>query len=214
MIELFNFLAERKVTPNGWCQLFNMHKGLTYTNYLNTFTELTRLEQAGMVRATGNPGKGIPVSQFEITSTGLALLEDVEKLLRKKQKTDKSSTLYQEWESYIEQYRQLFPGKLNGQIYRSNAKEIYAKFVWFFDNNKDVTWDDILRITDEYIKSNTDMLGQITFLQTASNFIRKQNSDKTFRSTLSDWCELDKSKKDNPELQPTPAFTFFGETTF
>ena len=213
MVELFNLLAERNVTPNGWCQLFNLHRGIAYTDYLNVYNELNKLESLKMIKAIPGSKERLPIKSFEITSTGLSLLEDVEKLLRKKQKTDKKASLYLEWLDNINKYRMLFPAKVESHIYRTGASELYIKFVYFFENSH-YDWDTVILATKEYISNTKDAYGKYPFLQTASNFIRKQNLDKSWKSGLSDWCEQVTAPIDVESTDELNTFAFFGEKVF
>lgn len=213
MIDLFNLLAQRKVTPNGWCQLFNMHRGIAYTDYLNIHNELNKLEAAGMIVPINSPGQRLPIKSFSITSVGLSLLEDVEKLLRKKQKVDKKASLYQEWLPDIETYRMIFPSKMDGHIYRAGAPELYTKFVHFFETTP-YDWPTVLLATKEYVTGVKDPYGNYPFLQTASNFIRKQNQDKSWRSGLTDWCDQITRPQEQKDTEDLNTFAFFEEKTF
>ncbi len=104
--------------------------------------------------------------------------------------TDKSINLFNDSneKDYIQKFRELFPKGIlpNGRPARSTYKELNDKLSWF-NINYSYSWDIILKATEEYV--NYYLKQDYKFMQTASNFISKQNSDKIKSSALAEWCE-------------------------
>lgn len=194
MKPLFDLLATSGVTPNGWCQLYSMYKSISYTNYLNAYTELSRLERAGMIRlkdvVPSDRDKMVSVRQYEITSKGLMLLEEAEKVCGKPVKT-KTVDQTEEYRPYIEEFRKLFPGgKQGSKPYRSNFNDCYPRFVWFFEKYPQFSWKEVLDATRQYVQSTMDTSDGARYLKTAGYFIKKQDSEKMNVSNLADWCQM------------------------
>lgn len=108
--------------------------------------------------------------------------------------TQKSKELFNntDIEDPIKSFREIFPkGVLpNGRLARSTYQELDNKFKWF-TKNYDYSWNLIIKATKEYVKYFEKQ--NYRYMQTASNFISKQDVDRVKSSTLAEWCEKMKS---------------------
>jgi hypothetical protein len=203
MTHLFNFLAERGVTPNGLYILHSIHTKIGFSEYvLPLRTETDKLYNAGMIQQKESD----PLHQRELTETGLKLLHDAEKFFIKGK--GKSTTHHDEWTPMIEMFRMTFPtGSVGNTTYRTNVRDLYDRFVWFFDNYN-YPWELVLAATKEYVKSKTDVYGKPSYMKSAGHFIRKQEIDKTLVCMLADYCDkILEQKQSNGESEGI--FKFF-----
>lgn len=176
MKKLFEFLIANKITPNGFFTLFTLSQQLGYTGYIRSDLEINKLEKELFVK------KNDITQRYEVTSKGIVLLKEAERLMSRVKKT----IVTKEWDEKIVQYNELFPkGKRNDSTvgYRRNPKELKDTFIWFFDKYSEYNWDDVLEITKKYIDSFGD---DYTYLQNAKYFIKKSDVNKTISSTLAD----------------------------
>ena len=193
MINLFNFLAERGVTPNGLYMLHSMHTKIGFAEYISIKIETDKLYSAGMVR----PKESDPLHQIELTEAGLKLLTDAGKFFLKSKA--KVTIHHDEWTPMIEMYRMTFPtGSIGNSTYRTNVRDLYERFVWFFDNYN-YPWEVILAATKEYVKSKTDPYGQPSYMKPAGYLIRKQENDKSIVCMLADYCDKILEQEQNEE---------------
>ncbi len=92
----------------------------------------------------------------------------------------------------VNKFRELFPKGIlpNGRSARSTYRELDDKLKWFM-KAYDYSWGVIFKATKEYIKYYAKQ--DYRYMQTASNFISKQDSSKIKSSSLAEWCEKIKS---------------------
>jgi hypothetical protein len=101
-----------------------------------------------------------------------------------------SKVKFEDWEEKIKQYNELFPkGKKEGSSvsFRTNPKELYEKFKWFFQEYPEYDWDMVLNATEKYIKVFEEAC-DYTYMQTSKYFIKKDDKNKVTTSTLSTHC--------------------------
>lgn len=91
---------------------------------------------------------------------------------------------------FIAEYRKLFP---TGR--RGTPDELSAKFRVLFKEMPNVTPEDIIKATKKYMNT----VESDTFCEKAGNFISKQDTDRSRRSTLREFLE----QPDKPEEQWT-----------
>jgi hypothetical protein len=104
--------------------------------------------------------------------------------------TEKAKNLFEDNNNsnLVEEFRNLFPKGIlpNGKSARSTYQELDKKLKWFL-SVYGYSWDVVLKATKEYVKYYAKQ--DYKFMQTASNFISKQDQDKIRSSTLAEWCE-------------------------
>lgn len=106
--------------------------------------------------------------------------------------TDKGKSLFgesvEQKNNPIERYREIFPKGIlpNGRPARSAHQELDRKFTWFFNTYK-YNWDTVLKATKEYVEYYEKQ--DYKYMQTSSNFISKQDTDRIKSSALAEWCD-------------------------
>lgn len=188
MEKVFDLLYKHNVTPNGWLVLTWVRDRIQRLEYINDQTERYRLEKTGHLIAD-NTGS-FPV--FKLTKKGEGLLQAVDKKLLHHyagKSTDKpDDQRKEEWKPFIQQFNQLWPaGKRTNSsgYYRCNENELFERFLWFFDEYPEYSWEEILEAAKRYVSPfHTSM--DFTYLQSAKYFIKKEDKNKTVTSNLAD----------------------------
>jgi len=183
---MYNILIKKNVTPNQFYLMYCIKENLD-TPLINISLELRLLKKNDWID-----------NQNTLLPKSLKLIDDIESYFKvSKTKTNKI-ILGNKFSDNIKIYRELFPKGLlpHGKPGRSSIKNLEIGFRWFFKNFS-YTWTIILKATaiyvDEYEKAN------YKFMQTSQYFIRKQASDKSWNSTLADYCEIVDSGEDIEE---------------
>ena len=186
MKDLYDFLVTNNVSPNG---LFVMHcikHNYAYAkSNVATAVEQQKLENHKYI-VVQTPGLN---SVYKLTPKGENLLIEAENILTKMKRVKKSVHLA-EWEDNIKEYNDLFPmGKKEGSTltFRTNPRELMERFIWFFKEYPEYTWDMVMQATRNYVKNFDESTGY-TFMQTSKYFIKKEDRSKTINSTLADMC--------------------------
>jgi hypothetical protein len=186
MKEYYDHLVKNKITPNGVFVLHATYKSYMYPNFVNFQHEQYRLVLTGFLteESTG-PGK-----VYKITDKGLHLIRECENIMSKMKRTKKTDIPFSDWEENIVRYNKLFPaGKKPGSSvsFRTNPKELFAIFGWFFKEYPEYTWDDVFKATDKYMEP-FDASNDYTFAQTSKYFIKKDDKSRNTTSTLATMC--------------------------
>jgi len=186
MQTLFNKLASSGITPNGFYVLYAKFKNINHHNYVNFFHEQHKLQLQGFLKASCKNHKTI----YTILPKGLELISEVEDLFNGMNKAKTPKFKYEDWEERIKEYNHLFPkGKKQGSSvsYRTNPKELFTRFKWFFSEYSEYSWEEVMEATRRYIKVYED-LGDNTFLQTSKYFIKKQDVNRIITSNMATMC--------------------------
>jgi hypothetical protein len=192
MKEIFHFLAKEKVSPNGWFVLHCMRDNYMIVEYVNHRYEQYKLEQSGHLEQNGSV-----IGHYNITAKGFELLRKVDEIYVQaqgesprpkavKQKKEK----FEDWINNIIRYNELFPkGKKEGTSvsFRTAPKELYDKFVWFFSEYPEYTWDHVMEATKRYTEEFHKRM-DYQYMQTSKYFIKKEDKNKTVTSTLATMC--------------------------
>lgn len=185
MKDLYDFLVKNKVSPNGLFVLHCTHNGYMYPNYVNFNHEQYRLEITGHLTKENT---GIS-TVYKITEKGLHLLREAEHTLTKMKRAKKAIPL-QEWEDNVVKYNEMFPkGKKEGSSisFRTNPRELMDRFMWFFKEYPEYTWEHVFQATEKYVNTFDEASG-FTYMQTSKYFIKKDDKSKTTTSTLATMC--------------------------
>ena len=187
MKEFYNFLIKNELTPNAhyilYCMVYNIPiVGVSYTS------EQYKLSLNDYVNENIAEDKTI---FYTITAKATHVIHESEvyicniKTVKKVNKVD-----FKDWEDKIKQYNELFPkGKKEGSSisFRTNPKELYEKFKWFFQEYPEYDWDMVLTATEKYIKVFEES-NDYTYMQTSKYFIKKDDKNRVTTSTLSTHC--------------------------
>ena len=168
---LFDVIIENKLTPNQFYVLYSMYKTKAPKGE-NLHLEIRDLIFSEWIVAEG---------KLSLTSKARTFLENV--LVEDSSKSAVTET-------QIENYNNIFPKikiPTSQKPARSNSKNLIKPFEWFLDNyNYD--WETILKATEMYVEYYDSKAYR--FMQTSQYFIRKQDTDKSWTSSLADWCQL------------------------
>lgn len=186
MKEFYNFLVKNDITPNGLYVLHCLSKSYNHVNYVNTQTELYRLTVSEyVIKKSDEFG-----TKYVITVKGNYLLKDVEKLLTVEKRIKANQSTFEDWEEKIVTYNNMFPkGKKAGSSvsFRTNPKELYEKFKWFFAEYPEYNWDLVFKAVNLYVAPFNESL-DYQYMQTSKYFIKKEDKNKIATSTLGNVC--------------------------
>lgn len=186
MKELYEFLAKNGVSPNGLYVLHAVYYEYQYQNFVNFKTEQYRLHITGFLDAH----QVADITIYKITDKGLHIIKQADDLLSKLKKEKKTKVPFADWEEKIEEYNNMFPkGRKTGSTisFRANPKELYERFVWFFNEYPDYTWEDVFTATKKYLSSFEASM-DYTYAQTSKYFVKKEDKNKNTTSTLATMC--------------------------
>lgn len=187
MKEFYEFLAKNELTPNAhyilYCMVYNIPiSGIPYTS------EQYKLSLNGYVTEHKSETQGL---FYTITAKAAHVVHESEVYicnLKTVKKVNKVS--YQDWEEKIKEYNELFPkGKKAGSTmsFRTNPKELYDKFKWFFQEYPEYDWEMVLTATRKYVNIFEESC-DYTYMQTSKYFIKKDDKNKVTTSALSTHC--------------------------
>jgi len=205
MRELFDFLVKNSVSPNGFLVLHSTYYSYMYPNYINFRHEQYRLEMTGHLKEEKKEVGSI----FVLTEKGLHLLREAEEILMKTKRAKKTKIPLDEWEPNIKRFNEMFPkGKKEGTnvSFRTNPKELMERFVWFFKEYPDYTWDQIFEATQKYVDSFDESTGY-TYMQVSKYFIKK---DDKFRSTSSSLANMIYNMLEGNDEEVSSGYHYFG----
>lgn len=187
MKEFYDFLFKNELTPNAHYILYSMVYNIPITGVPYT-SEQYKLSLNGYLDEHKDPAKGV---YYTINDKARHVVHESEvyicniKTVKKVNKVD-----YKDWEENIKKYNEMFPkGKKAGSSisFRTNPKELYDKFKWFFQEYPEYDWEMVLNATEKYVKMFEDSC-DYTFMQTSKYFIKKDDKNKVSTSTLSTHC--------------------------
>jgi hypothetical protein len=206
MKDLYDYLAANKVTPNGLFVLQATYHDFMYANYVNIRSEQYRLSLTGHLKEFKDIKGNLT---YQLTNEGLHLIRKAEDISAKIKPTKKTNVPFSDWEEKIVEYNALFPtGKKQGSTvsFRTNPKELFDRFKWFFKEYPEYTWDDVIDATKKYVKI-FDESSDYTYMQTSKYFIKKEDKFKTVSSGLGNACYNQKSGNDE---EISSGFHYFG----
>lgn len=182
MKEFFDYLAKHNVSPNGYYVLHATFNKYYHTNYVNIRSEQYRLTLAGYLKDDGN---GV----YTITTTGSGIVRNAEKILNKVA-VAKKKVPFEEWEEHIVKFNEMFPkGRRPDSTvaFRTNPKELYDRFVWFFSEYPEYTWELVHAATEQYTDTFRES-GEYTYMQNSKYFVKKDDKNKQTVSGLATMC--------------------------
>ncbi len=205
MRELFDFLVKNSVTPNGYLVLHSTFHSYMYPNYINFRHEQYRLEMTGHLKEE----KKDVGSVYVLTEKGLHLLREAEEVALKAKRAKKAKIPLAEWEDNIKRFNEMFPrSKKEGTnlSFRTNPKELMERFVWFFKEYPDYTWEQVFQATQKYCDSFDESTGY-TYMQISKYFIKK---DDKFRSTSSTLANMIYNMLEGNDEEVSSGYHYFG----
>jgi hypothetical protein len=178
MDELFEKLIREQITPNSFYVLYSLSRKTKPVDIVNANLEITRLKNNGWL-----------TSELEITDKSIIFIEEVNGYFRKSKKKSAQITMGTDFLTNIQNYNLLFPNRKlpSGSYARVNAKNLEAGFRWFFENYT-YGWETILNATRMYVNEYSEK--GFDYMRNSQYFVRKQAADKSFESTLANYCEM------------------------
>lgn len=208
MKDLYDYLVKEGVTPNGLFILHATFNGYMYPNYVNFKHEQYRLSLGGYLAEVKSDSTAFN-TVYKITDKGLHLLRESSSIIAKIKPAKKSEVPFSDWEDKIQQYNELFPkGKKQGTSisFRTNPKELFDKFKWFFKEYPEYTWDDVFTATNKYLEPFV-VSQDYQYLQTSKYFIKKEDKSKSINSSLATMCY---NIKEGNDMEIDSGFHYFG----
>jgi len=194
--KLFNHLFKSGITPNSWCVLYSIYKNVSYRAYFPDMAEYSKLVDAQFIRQVEirDEDNFVQARKFELTSKGLAFVEEMEGILSAKLKKQALNTSQkEEWALKISEFQKKFP---KGGGYRGNARDVMQRFVWFFSEYPEFNWDVVMKATDLYINETNP-----AYLKYCQYFISKSDAHKIVTSVLANYCQRILDGDESPETQ-------------
>ena len=178
MQEVFNKLMKAGLTPNAFYVLYCMHNKIVPDKSVNASLEITRLKSGNYL-----------TENLELSGNTLKFIEEIEGYFKKSKKKTSKALMGDSFLENIKTYNELFPAtKLPSGVYaRVNVKSLENAFRWFFQEF-DYTWDTVIQATELYVEEYS--ITKYNYMRNSQYFIRKQNTDKTWDSTLATYCDM------------------------
>lgn len=186
MMEMFNRIVEKSLTPNQFYLLYCMRENVASLN-INMHLELRMLEQDGWIN-----------DKQDLQPKAQSLLAKVESFFKIQKKKTSSQLLGKDFVDNMTKYNELFP-KIkggSGKYIRSSIKNVETNFRWFF-NEHAYSWETVLAATDKYIEEQER--DNYKYIRTSKYFIRKQDASRMNNSDLADYCERIEQGDDTQE---------------
>lgn len=180
MKEFFDYLAKHKLSPNGFYVLHSTFNGYAHPNFINVRTEQYRLALCDYMKEVD----GI----YILTTLGKGVLRNGQKILEKA--PPKKKVPFEEWEEHIIRYNEHFPkGKRpdSAHAYRTNPKELYERFIWFFNEYPEYTWELVFQAIGQYTDAFKES-GDYQYMSNSKYFIKKEDKNKQVTSSLGTMC--------------------------
>lgn len=188
MKDFFNFLNENDLTPNGVYMLYNMINGTMVYN-INTSHEQHKLALYDYLNE--NYDSSTNSVNYTLTKKAKDVIKKCDDYFKiSALKKAKNIVKFEDWEDNIKLFNELFPkGRKEGTTisFRSNPKELFEKFKWFFSEYPEYDWDLVFKVTSNYI-DEFDEQSDYTYMQTSKYFIKKDDKNKVTTSTLANLC--------------------------
>jgi len=178
MQEVFNKLIKAGLTPNSFYVLHCIHNNIVPSKIVNASIEVARLKSGNYL-----------TESLELSGNSLKFIQEIDGFFKKSKKKTSQNLMGDDFLDNIKLYNELFPkGKLpSGVPARVNVKGLENAFRWFFENFS-YSWETVLQATDKYIDEYS--MNRYNYMRNSQYFVRKQNTDKTWDSTLANYCDM------------------------
>jgi hypothetical protein len=178
MEEIFNRLLQAQITPNGLYVLYCIKNKIKCSDSINFNIEVLRLKSGNYL-----------TESLELSGNSLKFIQEIDGFFKKSKKKTSKNLMGDDFLDNIKLYNELFPkGKLpSGVPARVNVKGLENAFRWFFENFS-YSWETVLKATDKYVDEYS--MNRYNYMRNSQYFVRKQNTDKTWDSTLATYCDM------------------------
>ncbi len=177
MMDMFNMMLERELSPNQFFVLYCMQQSISPNN-VNLHQELRHLQNTEYLD-----------QENKLLPKAISTIAKIESFFKIHKKKTSNQLLGEDFSKKINEYNELFPKKKagSGKYMRTSPKNLEANFRWFFENFT-YSWETILKATEMYLSKQQDE--NYKYTRTSMYFIRKQDSSKIASSDLADYCEI------------------------
>jgi hypothetical protein len=178
MEEVFNRLIKAGISPNSFYVLYSIYNNVVPDKLVNSSIEVTKLKLDNWV-----------TEDLELSDKSLKFISEIDEFFKKSKKKTSKNLMGDDFLDNIKLYNELFPkGKLpSGVPARVNVKGLENAFRWFFENFS-YSWETVLQATDKYVDEYS--MNRYNYMRNSQYFVRKQNTDKTWDSTLATYCDM------------------------
>jgi hypothetical protein len=178
MQEVFNKLIKAGISPNAFYVLYCIHNKIVPDKTVNTSLEVAKLLSGNYL-----------TESLELSGNSLKFIEEIDSFFKKSKKKTSKNLMGEDFQDNLKLYNQLFPsGKLPSGVYaRVNIKSLENAFRWFFENFS-YSWETVIKATERYVDEYS--LDRYNYMRNSQYFVRKQNTDKTWDSTLATYCDM------------------------
>ena len=178
MQEVFNKLIKAGISPNAFYVLYCIHNKIVPDKTVNTSLEVAKLLSGNYL-----------TESLELSGNSLKFIEEIDGFFKKSKKKTSKNLMGEDFQDNLKLYNQLFPsGKLPSGVYaRVNIKSLENAFRWFFENFS-YSWETVIKATERYVDEYS--LDRYNYMRNSQYFVRKQNTDKTWDSTLATYCDM------------------------
>ena len=178
MQEVFNKLIQMKLTPNAFYVLYCIHYKIVPNKSVNASLEVAKLKSENFI-----------TESLELSQNSIKFIQEIEGYFKKSKKKTSKALMGDEFLENIKTYNECFPAtKLPSGVYaRVNVKSLENAFRWFFEEFN-YSWDVVIQATEKYVEEYS--INRYNYMRNSQYFIRKQNTDKTWDSTLATYCDM------------------------
>jgi hypothetical protein len=178
MQEVFDKLIKAGISPNAFYVLYCIHNKIVPNKFVNTSLEVSRLLSGNYL-----------TESLELSGNSVKFMSEIEGYFKKSKKKTSQILMGDDFQDNLKAYNELFPkGKLpSGVPARVNIKGLENAFRWFFENFN-YSWETVLKATEKYVDEYS--MNRYNYMRNSQYFVRKQNTDKTWDSTLATYCDM------------------------
>jgi len=178
MQELFSKILQQGLTPNAVYVLYCIKEKVKCSDSVNFNLEVIKLKSGNYL-----------TESLELSGNTLKFIQEIEGYFKKSKKKTSKTLMGDEFLENIKIYNECFPAtKLPSGVYaRVNVKSLENAFRWFFETF-DYSWEVVIQATEKYVEEYS--ISRYNYMRNSQYFIRKQNTDKTWDSTLATYCDM------------------------
>ena len=178
MQEVFNKLIKAGLTPNSFYVLHCMHNNIVPNKIVNASLEIVKLKADNYLK-----------EDLQLSGKSLIFIQEIDGFFKKSKKKTSQNLLGDNFAEKLQEYNEIFPAKKlpSGVYARVNIKSLENSFRWFFENFS-YSWETVIKATERYVEEYS--LNRYNYMRNSQYFVRKQNTDKTWDSTLATYCDM------------------------
>ena len=155
-----------------------IHNNIVPSKIVNASIEVARLKSGNYL-----------TESLELSGNSIKFIQEIDGYFKKSKKKTTQNLLGDDFLEKLQEYNEIFPkGKLpSGVPARVNIKGLENAFRWFFENFS-YSWETVLKATEKYVDEYS--MNRYNYMRNSQYFVRKQNTDKTWDSTLATYCDM------------------------